>query len=57
MTDVYIPVGKTFGFLRFANLRDAQSAMQCANGIHFGPTPITCELAEGQKRSHDEMAI
>lgn len=55
MTDVYVPGGKSFGFLRFAKLSDAQAAMQCA-GMLINGSPITCELAEGDKRSSEEMA-
>lgn len=55
MTDAYIPNGKAFGFLRFSKLSAAQAALQC-EGMSIRGSSITCELAEGDKRSSNEMS-
>jgi len=56
MTDVYIPLGKQFGFLRFMRMSEAQRALEMS-GSDFGGTEIMCELAEGKQKSSMEMDI
>lgn len=54
MTDVYIPLGKPYGFLRFMRMSEAESALNL-NGCQFGDSEIQCELAEGKAKSSQEM--
>lgn len=55
MTDVYVPAGKNFGFLRFSHLSAAHIALRCS-GMNVNGSYISCEMAEGDKRSATEMA-
>jgi len=57
MTDVYVPARKSFGFLRFDRLSDAHLALQRSVGLRVNGAEITCELAEGDKRSSQDMAF
>jgi len=52
MTDVYIPRGKSFGFIRFHKLSEAHMALECS-GMEVRGNRITCEMAEGDKRSSE----
>jgi len=55
MTDCYVPSGRRFGFLRFADERDAEAALDLA-GMDIRGEKITCEFAEGGKKRPEEMA-
>jgi RNA recognition motif-containing protein len=56
MTDVYIPLGKSYGFLRFLRMSEAQTALELS-GCQFGDSEITCELAEGKQKSSQEIVM
>jgi len=56
MVDVYIPPGRNYGFIRFSQMSEARNAAQCA-GMMVNDEQITCELAETDKKSPEEMEV
>lgn len=55
MSDVYIPRGRSFGFVRFRSLGEAQACLQL-DGIQIGSNRVIVELADGEKKTAGEMA-
>jgi len=55
MSDVYIPRGRSFGFVRFRTLGEAQACLQL-NGMQIWDNRVVVELADGEKKSSSEMA-
>ncbi len=49
MTDVFVPNGKVFGFVRFPNKKDADLCMQACQGLELGGQAVTVEFAKNEQ--------
>jgi len=57
MTDVYIPPGRDFGFVRFASHKEADRAMQrCASDLRVMGANVTLKLSTAAKRAVGQQA-
>lgn len=55
MSDVYVPANRSYGFVRFQEFSDAERALRC-DGMQIGSSTIELELAEGGKKSSQDMS-
>eukprot|EP00411_Alexandrium_monilatum_P058817 CAMPEP_0175498844 /NCGR_PEP_ID=MMETSP0096-20121207/5520_1 /TAXON_ID=311494 /ORGANISM="Alexandrium monilatum, Strain CCMP3105" /LENGTH=225 /DNA_ID=CAMNT_0016800877 /DNA_START=31 /DNA_END=706 /DNA_ORIENTATION=+ len=51
MTDVYLPPGRDYGFVRFRGFAEADRAMQACSRLEVGGSPVELKLSTTAKRS------
>jgi len=56
ITDVYLPAGKQFGFVRFNNLVDAENAAQLDRQLMLFGTTLNLEVSYGNKKRPADLA-
>ncbi len=54
MTDIFVPNGKVYGFVRFSSMEDAQFCMKACQGLELQGQAVTVEFAESEKRKSFE---
>lgn len=50
MTDVYIPAGRGFGFVRFASFDEVHAALEMCEGLAFGDSLLELKASSTEKR-------